>query len=88
MVESYEDSVKKEIEFPFELNEKVKAAFRNESAMRMAIELVTKALVESAAFQISNPWLVLVKEHPELQKFHNNLVYNSMTETVDIKKES
>jgi len=86
MVESYEDSEKKEVKFPFELSEKTKAAFRNESAMRMTIELMTKALVESAASQITNPWLILGKEHPELKEFHDSLFYSSMTETVDIKK--
>ena len=74
------------IKFPFEPSEKVKAAFRNEGKTRVAIEIITRALVEAAASQVESPWMTLRKEHPEFQhRLGHDLVWNGMSETLDIK---
>lgn len=76
-----------EIKFPFEPNERVKAAFRNEVARIQAVEVMTKALLE-ASIQVANPWDVLRKEYPELCKLarKTKLSYNYFTEMMDIRE--
>ena len=75
-----------EIKFPFEPNEKVKAAFRNEGKTRVAIEVITRALVEAAASQVESPWKTLRKEHIEFQHHLGyGLVWNNLSETLDRK---
>ena len=77
------------IKFPFEPNERVKAAFRNEVARIQAIDVMTKSLLE-ASIQVANPWGVLRREHPELcdkaGKTKVGYNYNHFTEMVDIKE--
>ena len=75
-----------EIKFPFEPSEKVKAAFRNEGKTRVAIEIITRALVDAAASQVDSPWMTLRKEHPEFQsRFGRDLIWNNLSETIDVK---
>ena len=70
------------IKFPFKPSEKVRAAFRQERQLRMAIRLMTKALVEVAS-GISDPFDTLRTEHPELMEY-KALNYNHMSEEVVI----
>jgi len=74
-----------EIKFPFEPNEKVKAAFRQQRQMKAAVQLMTEALAEVAA-SIKEPFYVLAEEHPELREYRwTGLSYNHLTEELDIK---
>lgn len=76
---------KKEIKFPFKPNEKVRAAFRQERQMKVAIKLMTQALVSIAA-EIQDPFQVLIEEHPEFKEYRfSGVVYSRMTEEFDIK---
>ena len=72
-----------EVKFPFEPNEKVKAAFRQEAQYRRAIKMMTEAIAKAAS-GIDSPWLVLGKEYPELMSIKEGLRYNELTETIDI----
>jgi len=72
------------IKFPFEPNEKVKAAFRNEAAIKHATRLITEALVETVAKCITTSWEMLRKEHPELLEILKPITYNHFTQTVDL----
>ena len=73
------------VKFPFEPNEKVKAAFRQETALKVAVQCITEALVTTTARPLRNPWKVLFKEHPEVYNASKNLIYDQITDTVDIK---
>lgn len=75
----------KKIEFPFKPNETVKAAFRNDAKMKIAIKLMTEALAEVAASQCESPFAVLFKEYPELKEQGRSLHYNHVSGLVDIK---
>ena len=73
------------IEFPYEVSEKTKAAFRQENQMKKAIELMTEAIAKVASENISG-WETLKREHPELvNKQHiQRLRYDALTGTIDI----
>ena len=77
------------IEFPFEPSEKVKAAFRNENKMKIAVELMTRALADVLAESLYDPFEMLRKEHPEVlsRLKKGRLSYNHLTQTIDIKPE-
>ena len=75
----------REIQFPFEPNEKVKAAFRQQTALKVAVQCITEALVVATARPLRNPWKVLFKEHPEVYSASKSLIYDQVTDTVDIK---
>lgn len=76
----------KKIQFPFEPNEIVKAAFRDETQMKIAIKMMTEALANVAAAQCGSPFDVVFREYPELIEIENELVYCARTKTIDIKK--
>lgn len=74
---------KKEIKFPFGLNARTKAAFRQEAQMRRAIALMTDAIAKVAA-DIIDPWEILKQEHPEIIGKEYRLRYIQLNETVDV----
>ena len=74
-----------EVKFPFTPNETTKAAFRREGALRAMTIIITEALLESSARFAENPWRVLAKEHPDVNEASSALVYNALTEKVDLK---
>lgn len=76
---------KEEIKFPFEPSEKVKAAFRHEGQMKVAIRIMTEALVTAAAEQCSNPFELLREEHPDIFLSRRTLFYDQATQTIDIR---
>lgn len=77
---------KQEVQFPFEPNEKVKAAFRQETALKVAARCITDALLIAMARPLQNPpWKVLFKEHPEVYNACKSLIYDQVTDTIDIK---
>ena len=77
-----------DIKFPFEPNEKIKAAFRHDQQARMAIELIMDALLKTSSKMI-NPWAVARKECPQLKEITKNsklrLIYNYLSEMIDIE---
>ncbi len=73
----------KEIKFPFEPNERVKAAFRQEAQTTRAVTLMTEAITKIAS-NILDPWTILKQEHPELIESESQLKYNCLSELVDI----
>ncbi|MBN2591602.1 MAG: hypothetical protein JXA96_17180 [Sedimentisphaerales bacterium] len=73
----------KEIKFPFEPNEKVKASFRQTAQRKKAIQVMTEAIT-TIACKIDSPWRIARKEHPELMSIKEVLQYNELTETIDI----
>lgn len=75
----------KEMKFPFEPNEKVKAAFRQFAAMQRAIQIMTEALLVTATEQIIDPWCTVKSEHPELDLHEDHLFYSRPLEMIDIK---
>lgn len=77
-----------EVKFPFEPNEKVKAAFRQESSLASVVRCVMDALIVSASKSALNPWQTLYREHPELRDAPKNLTYNHFLETIDISRKT
>ena len=65
---------KKKITFPFEPNERVKAAFRSQAQRDHAVAIMTQALLEVAQQSI-DPWVVAFQEHPELTEYRFQMKY-------------
>ena len=61
--------------FPFEPNEKVKQAFRQDAKIKAAIKTITKAVMTVAIELEVEPWQVFAKEHPEVAKSGAGLRY-------------
>lgn len=75
------------IKFPFEPNEKVKAAFRSAVAQEEAVRLMTIALMEATTRlnMKTTPWDILRKEHPDVLVADGRMTYNNLTEKLDLK---
>lgn len=71
-----------EIQFPFEPNKKVKAAFREDIKLQIAIDSILESLIKKAT-KIDKGFNVLFREHPELISERGNLKYNRVTEKIE-----
>ena len=76
---------KEEVKFPFEVNETVKATFRNANLLNSMIELMTKALLAAASESDPDPWTIVLKEYPELRNCAGRLQYIHATGMIDLK---
>ncbi len=74
-----------QIKFPFEPNEKVKAAFRNQSTLERMTAIITEALLTATTGFATNPWQILRKEHPELTESSKQLIYNQLDEKIEMR---
>ena len=75
----------KEIKFPFEPNEKVKAAFGQQKVLERVVRIIVEALVSGLTDVFINPWDIVRKEHPELPKPSERYVYNTCDETITLE---
>jgi hypothetical protein len=76
--------MKDKIKFPFEPNEKVKAAFEQSSQYAKVLDMMIKALTQAFTQEYIDPWSIVQKEHPELMDF-DRLSYNHLTKKIILR---
>lgn len=80
-------SKNQDIQFPFAVNERTRAAFRNSARLRQLNEAIVGSLLRIAMDMGEDGWDILMKEHPEVTRF-GLLKYDYVTGTVDLARKN
>ena len=75
------------VKFPFEVNERTKAVFNNEAALKASVRIITEALLDAASLSTVNPWKVLLEEHPELKEYSDCMVYSYANNSIKLRSD-